>query len=197
MDAKNAERLFRRIQMLFGRGRVSQVNDTGTVQTMQVQMSDLETSDNRIRMAEFGFTSNPPAGSDALVMSVAGDRGASAVIATNHQPSRPKGLQPGETMLFSQDGKYVYLTASGGISIFANGQPVNVSGATTVTITASTEIIADTPIFKCTGDIIDNCDTNEHTIADMRAISNEHTHPVPEVEGGGDTVQSDPPNQSM
>lgn len=135
------DHLYARITMLFGRGRVTgPVDDSGTVQMMQVQMSGLEVADERYRVAEFGFTSNPPIGSDVLALHIAGDRTAGAVIGTNHQPSRPTGLQPGESMLYSQDGKHVYITASGGIAVFANGQPVNVTGATTVTVNASQEI---------------------------------------------------------
>jgi phage baseplate assembly protein V len=135
------DHLYARIAMLFGRGRITgPVDDSGTVQMVQVQKSGLEVADEQYRVAEFGFTSNPPIGSDVLTLHVAGDRTAGAVIGTNHQPSRPKNLDSGGTMIYSQDGKYVYLTASGGISVFANGQPVNVTGATTVTVNASQEI---------------------------------------------------------
>jgi phage baseplate assembly protein V len=188
-----SESIFRRIQMLLGRGRVTYVNDSGTVQKMQVLANGLVTSDNRLRLAEFGLASNPPVGSDVFFGAISGDTSNVAVVATNHQPSRPKGLQPGETMLYSQDGKYVYMTASGGISVFANGQPVNVTGATTVTITASDEVIADTPVLKCTGDIIDNCNTNTKTMAVMRQDYDEHGHPVVEVQTGSSTIISGTP----
>lgn len=187
------ERIFRRVLLAVGRGKVGPVVDTGGVQLMQVTLGPLEVRDGTPRVAEFGFTSNPPSGSDAVGLFVAGDRSNGVVVGTNHQPSRPKGLQPGETMLYSQDGKYVYMTASGGISVFANGQPVNVTGATTVTITASEEVVADTPILKCTGDIIDNCNTNTKTMAVMRQDYDEHGHPVIEVQTGSSTIISGTP----
>lgn len=188
------ERMFRRVLYSIGRGKVGPVVDSGTVQTMQVTMGPLEVRDATPRVAEFGFTSNPPSGSDAVGLFVAGDRSNGVVLGTNHQPSRPKGLQSGETMLYSQDGKFVYLTATGGISVFANGQPVNVTGATTVTINASAEIIADTLVFKCTGDIIDNYETNTDTMAGMRSKYNSHTHNVVEVQTGSSTITSTTPS---
>ncbi|MFM0243779.1 phage baseplate assembly protein V [Paraburkholderia sediminicola] len=191
------EEVFRRIQMMFGRGRVTYVDDSGSVQKVQVRLSGLETSDNRLRMMEFGFTSNPPDGTDVLALHISGDRSAGTVFATNHQQSRPRGLQGGETMLYSQDGKYVYMTASGGISVFANGQPVNVTGATTVTINASTEVLMDTPILKCTGDIIDNCNTNTDTMATMREDYDTHGHPVVNVQTGGSTITTGTPTVPM
>lgn len=189
------EEVFRRIQMMFSRGRVTYVDDSGPVQKMQVRLSGLETSDNRLRIQEFGFTSNPPIGTDVLGLHISGDRSAGTVFASNHQPSRPKGLQAGETMLYSQDGKYVYITASGGISVFANGQPVNVTGATTVTINASTEVLVNTPILKCTGDILDNCNTNTDTVAGMRTVANGHTHPILLVQTGSSNINTQPPTQ--
>ncbi len=188
-------RLARRVLLLFGRGRVATANDGGPVQLVQVQINELETIDNLSRLAEFGFTSMLPRDSDVAIAFIGGDRSNGVIVASNHQPSRPTGLLPGETMLYSQDGKYVYMTASGGISVFANGQPVNVTGATTVTITASEEIVADTPLLKCTGDILDNCNTNTRTVAEMRTVANGHTHKVVNVQGGGSTIETNPPDQ--
>lgn len=197
------EAVFRRIQMMFGRGRVTYTDDTGPVQKMQVRLSGLETSDGRVRMSEFGFTSNPPIGADVLTLHVSGDRGAGTVFATNHQQSRPRGLLAGESMLYSQDGKYVYMTAAAGITIFANGQNVVVNDAANVTVncTGVYKVVApggvefDTPLFKSSGDIIDNFATNADNMAGMRTVANGHTHPVTGIQTGSSTVTSNPPNQ--
>lgn len=192
-----ADRLARRVLLIVGRGRVSApVNDAGAVQTMQAQINDLETIDNLRRVAEFGFTSVPPQGSDVAIVFVGGDRSSGIVIATNHQGSRPKGLQAGETMIYTQDGKQIYLTASGGIKIAANGQPVEVDDATVVTIKAATKIRAETPRFECTGDIVDNCDSAGRSMASERTIFNSHTHPVPNVQLGGPGTNTNSPNQT-
>jgi len=188
-----SESLFRRIQMMLGRGRVTYVDDSGPVQKMQVRANGLVTSDARTRLPEFGHASNPPIGSDVFYGAICGDSSNVAVVGTNHQESRPRNLLPGESMLYSQDGKYVYVTASGGLSVFANGQPVNVTGATIVTVVASEKVVADTPLFQCTGDIQDNCETNPKTMALMRSEYDEHGHPVVEVQPGGSTIVSGPP----
>lgn len=197
------ERVFRRVQMLFGRGRVTMVDDSGTVQEMQVHMSDWETTDGKVRLVEFGLASNPPVGSDALVAHIAGDRGAGAVFATNHQLSRPKGLAPGETMLYSQDGKSVYITASGGFVVEAKGQNVVVNDAADVTcncsgvykVVAPGGVIFDTPLVASTGDIQDNSGSQPRTMATMRSIYDGHNHNVKNVQGGSSTVVSEAPNQ--
>lgn len=181
------EALGARVRMLVGRGRITIGNDTGGVQQQQVQLADIETGDNRPRVAEFGFTSMPPEGSDAVVVFLAGDRSAGVIIGTNHQASRPRNLKPGETMVFSLDGKCVYLSDSG-IRVDAKGQSVDVSNASVVTV--------DATLLRCTGDIQDNYETNPHTMAEMRAIYNTHDHNIEEVQIGTSTVTSKRPNQT-
>ncbi len=176
MDTATMERMFRRIQGVLGRGRVTFTDDSGPVQVMQVRSNAQEVSDKRVRMMDFGFSSNPPLGSEVLTSHIAGDKTSGAVYATNHQASRPRGLLSGESMLYSEDGKRIYLTAGGGIVVEAAGQEVTVNGATKVTIIASDSIEMDTPLLKVTGDILDNSATNTKTIAQMRTTYNGHNH---------------------
>ena len=182
--------------LVIGRGRVSApVDDSGAVQRMQVQVNELETIDGLKRVAEFGLTSVPPLGSDVSFVFIGGDRSNGMVVATNHQASRPKGLLPGETMIYTQDGKQIYLTASGCIKVAANGQAVEIDNATTVTIIAATKIRAETPLLECTGDIVDNCDTSGRSMAADRVIYDGHKHDVPNVQLGGPGTTTNPPNQ--
>jgi phage baseplate assembly protein V len=190
-----AERHYLRTMLTVRRGKISLVDDSGVIQKLQLPPSGLETRDNLPRMVEYGLTSNPPEGSDALIVNIGGDPSNGAAVGTNHQQSRPTGLQSGETMLYNGlVNVQVYLSA-GGLVVNAGGLPVAVNGATTVTITAATEILADTPIFKCTGDILDNCNSNTRTVAGMRTVANGHTHKVPNVQGGSSTIETDPPDQ--
>jgi phage baseplate assembly protein V len=139
------DRLGRRMLKAISRGWKTTGIDTGTVQFMQVQLGPQELKDSVPRVAEFGFTSNPPIGSDVIALFIGGDRSNGVVVATGHQASRPTGLQPGETMIYSQDGKSIYMTKSGGIVVNANNQSVTVNNATTVTINAANVINLETP----------------------------------------------------
>jgi len=194
---ESIQRLYQRIQHAIGRGRITTGNDAGSVQLQQVQLGPDEIKDNIPRLAEFGMTSMPPVGSDAVLVFIGGDRSNGAIIATGHQASRPTGLKVGETMLYSQDGKSIYMTASGGIVVDAKGQVVTVNNATTVTINAATKIRMVTPLLEVTGDIIDNAGTNTNTVAQMRAIYDGHTHPVVNVAGGSSTITSNVPGQKQ
>jgi phage baseplate assembly protein V len=190
------ERVARRVLMSLARALVTTVNDAGGVQMMQVKLNALETRDNTPRPVEFGLTSNPPINSDAFVVFLGGDRSNGVVLGTVHQPSRPKNLAPGETMLYSQDGKSIYLTASGGIVVEAKGQDVTVNHAARVTINAATEIDMNTPLLKVSGDILDNSGSNTRTMKQMRDVYNSHTHPVTNVQTGGSTINTNAPSQT-
>lgn len=180
-----ARQFWRRLQLALGRGRLTQTDDSGSVQTLQAQMDWGETRDGTPRLAEFGFTSRPPANSDVVLVFIAGDRSNGVAIATGHQASRPTGLQEGETMVYDLWGKSIYFTKDGGIVVDAKNTPVTVNNATTVTINAATKCRFVTPRLECTGDIIDHCDEQSHTVKNMRDLYNEHGHP-------GDSISAPP-----
>lgn len=180
------DRTARRVMSALARGLVNLVNDSSGIQFMQVKFNPLQTIDNLPRCAEYGFTSNPPEDSDAVVAFAGGDRSNGVVIATGNAKYRMKQLATGEVAIHDNIGQSIYLTASG---IVING------GGNPVTIMNTPQITADTLLFKCTGDILDNCETNTRTVAGMREVANHHTHDVPNVQGGSDMRVSDPPNQ--
>ena len=191
------QRLYQRIVLSIGRGRINTVNDAGPVQLVQVTLNDREVRDTTPRVAEFGFASNPPEGTDCILLFVGGERSNGVVIGTNHQSSRPKNLQPGEVMVFDLWGKSVYFTASGGIIVDAKNTDVTVNNATTVTINAATEVQMNTPILRVSGDVLDNCNTNQHTVAQMRSIYNGHDHVITGIQTGSSQVNSNVPAQTQ
>ena len=187
------DRLYNRMFNLIATAYFSTVDDSKNVQYAQVVLNDNERRDNTPRLAEFGFTSNPPIGSDAVVIFIGGDRSNGVIIATGDQATRPKGLASGESMQYDAFGKYIYLKADGTIEIQANGGDVNVLDAANVTVNASVKVRLVTPLLEVTGDIIDNCDTQTRTMAGMREVYDIHTHNG--VMNGID--DTDVPNQEM
>lgn len=146
------ERLYRRILMLIGRGEIKLVDDSKVVQIVQVNLGPLETRDNTPRSAEYGFASNPPAGTDCVLLFVGGDRDNGIVIATNNKGARLKNLQPGEVAIHDDQGRWIWLKR-GSIEIDAKNTPVDVNNVTVLTAKAATKIRFETPLLECTGQI--------------------------------------------
>jgi phage baseplate assembly protein V len=179
-----------------GRGRLTRVDDSGAVQFVQMQLSQSETRDRTPRIAEYGFSSNPPDGTDAVAVFLGGDRTNGVVIACGHQQYRMRGLVSGEVAISDNRGQSVYLSAAG-IVINGGGHPV--------TITNAPEVTADSPLMHCTGDIecdgniraagdiLDNSTTNAQSMAASRQTYNDHTHDVTHVQGGDSTINSSTP----
>ncbi|WP_233872526.1 phage baseplate assembly protein V [Paraburkholderia adhaesiva] len=179
-----------------GRGRLTRVDDSGPVQLVQMQLSQNETRDSTPRLCDYGFSSNPPAGADAVAVFLAGNRINGVVIACGHQEYRVRNLASGEVCVSDNRGQSVYLSASG-IVINGGGLPLK--------ITNTPEITADSPLMHCTGniecdgniaaagDILDNSGTNAQTMAAGRKTYDIHTHDVTQVQGGQSTIKSNPP----
>lgn len=124
MSADAIERLWRRMQLVVGRGRIKTGSDAGLVQTQQVQLGALEIRDNTLRIAEYGFTSMPLPGCHAVVIFVGGDRSNGVIVGTNDQNHRLKNLQPGEVAIHDDQGQSIYITRNG-IVINGGGKPIS------------------------------------------------------------------------
>jgi phage baseplate assembly protein V len=131
------ERLWIRLLLLLGRGRVTLVDDSGPVQRLQVSGSGGEVHDQVPRLAEYGHSSNPPAGSDVVMVKLGGDHSRAVVVATGHQASRPTGLPLGASVLYDNAGAKVLANADGTLQISAATQIVLQVGGTTVAITTT------------------------------------------------------------
>lgn len=187
--------LYRRAMMMLGVGRATLTNDAGGVQQIQYE-TPLEVKNNTPRLMEFGFASSLPEGADVLIAYLSGDRSNAVVIASGHKGSRKTGLNSGETILYNLWGMHVKLTETG-LEVDAVGQPVTVINSTKVTIVASEEIYADTPVLKCAGDIIDNAGSNTTTLKNLRDTYNEHDHVVRNVQSGGSSPTSEKPGEKV
>lgn len=129
------ERLWRRLQLVIGRGRVRVIDDSTPAQTLQVQLGADETKDGLPRIAEYGFTSNPPPGTDALVVFLAGERTNGVVVGTNNQQFRMRNLASGEVAIYDNRGRFVLLSAAG-IHVQGADSPITAETTSDVTATA-------------------------------------------------------------
>lgn len=129
----SVRRIVHRLHQSFAPARTTAApDDTGNVQTVQVKFSATEIRDGIPVVFHFGFAACLPVGTDVAHVTISGDRSNGAILATSHQASRPKGLKPGEAMLYSTGGQQVKCLLSGMV-IDGGGLPVKVIGDLHVT----------------------------------------------------------------
>lgn len=97
---------------MIGRAIIRAVTDTTKLQSMQVSLFKKEVSDKVDRMGEYGFSSNPPVGSEAVIVFPGGDRSHGIVIATENREHRMQ-TAPGESALYNDQSMHVHLKANG------------------------------------------------------------------------------------
>jgi phage baseplate assembly protein V len=119
---KMLEPLKRRVQLMVSRAVVNLIKDTGKIQRVQVTMLADETADDVEHFQPFGFTSHPPAGSEAIVLSVGGNRDHPVAVVISERATRFRGptdagLAAGESAIYSSIGTRVHVKADGSIAV--------------------------------------------------------------------------------
>jgi phage gp45-like len=170
-----ADRLYRRVMMMLAPVKITATDDTGPVHRVQVRAMAPEQIDNVAVLQLYGLSSHAMVGSDAMALFVSGDRSNAVIVATGNQAARMRNLKSGEVALYTDEGDFVKLS---------RGRIIEVNCGTKVRLV--------TPRLEVTGDIIDHCDEQPHTVKDMRDIYNVHTHGDVQ-NGGGTTSPPSPP----
>nr|WP_113865475.1 phage baseplate assembly protein V [Brenneria salicis]NMN90523.1 phage baseplate assembly protein V [Brenneria salicis ATCC 15712 = DSM 30166]RBP64853.1 phage baseplate assembly protein V [Brenneria salicis ATCC 15712 = DSM 30166]RLM31572.1 phage baseplate protein [Brenneria salicis ATCC 15712 = DSM 30166] len=113
----------RRLRLMVDRAVVRIVTDSLGRQNLQVQSLADETNDNVERFQNYGLSSVPPAGSEAVVVAIGGRRSGMVAIAVEDKTCRPKGLDPGDVCVYHSEGHTITLKQDGVIEI--RGKKVN------------------------------------------------------------------------
>lgn len=126
-----------RLLLMVGRAVIKAVNNSPNVQELQLAVLAGESIDKVQNFQQFGFVSNPPIGSEGIMVALGGNRENCIVIATENRQVRFKQTASGETAIYTDDGTYIHLKKAG---------QVEVKTATKVTI--------DAPLSQFKGHVI-------------------------------------------
>lgn len=154
------------------RGVVSLVKAAGAVQMMQVEGMSGERLQDAELFQQFGFTSNPPAGTMAIVLPIGGKTAHGIVIATENGNLRLKGLASGEMAIYNQWGDHVILSSD---------RRMKVISAVAVDIT--TPLVTASGDLHVQGNIVAQGDISDHgnkSMLGMRQVYNGHQHNDPQ-----------------
>lgn len=101
--------LKRKILLSVAHGLIEATKDDGPIQLVQATFLADETKNDVRKMHHFGFSSNAPAGSELIAVSVAGNREAAVIIASENREFRHKGLDEGDAIIYNKNGKLIHL----------------------------------------------------------------------------------------
>ncbi len=87
------------------RATVTLVIDSGKVQQIQVKSDDDDDVLDVEMLLPYGFSSNPPKGSDVVLVQPDGDAELSVAVSAQHGDHRPRDLEEGEACLHALDGE--------------------------------------------------------------------------------------------
>jgi phage baseplate assembly protein V len=134
----------RSIANSIARAVVNLVTDGTGIQTVQVGVMAGENVDGAERFQQYGCSSVPLAGAEAVVLFPGGSRAHPLVVAVDDRRYRPTGKPPGHACIYHHTGAIVEFTEQGDIVLTpATGRSVDLgSSAAAVPPALSTELAA-------------------------------------------------------
>lgn len=168
--------LKRRIRLMISRSVLRAADDERRIQELRLAVLEGESMDRVQRFQEYGFTSRPLPGAEAIGVAVGASRGHFVAVAVDDRRHRKRNLKEGEVALYTDEGDFILL-ARGRVMEIVAGAALNVT-APEVTVTATTQVTIDTPQMRVTGDLSVDGEVSDHsgTVQGVRDTYNGHTH---------------------
>lgn len=112
--------ILNRLSMIVARGVLELVRDTKGIQAVKLDLLAEENRDNVERFQQYGFTSNPLAGAECVVLFQGGNREHGLVVSVDDRRFRLKNLQSGEVALYTDEGDMIHFKRGREIRVVAN-----------------------------------------------------------------------------
>lgn len=186
MDSR-IKRALGKIRLAF-RGVLNLVDSSGPVQLVHVEGLSNEPLPDVELFQHYGYTSNPPADTMAIILPIGGKTSHSIIVATEHGSYRLKNLETGEVAIYTDEGDSIILKRGHVIEVTTQTFRVNAStaielNAPTITGNASASIELNTPTVAASADVTAQGEIRDHgskTMSGMRGVFNGHTHTDPQ-----------------
>lgn len=118
----------RRLRSMANRAQVTGVVESLQRQNLQLQIENDEAVDDIERFQNYGMTSHPPVGSEAVVMALKGSLDQRVAVAVEKKDLRPKG-EPNDVIVYHAEGHNMRLTSNGKIIVTATDVIFNASNS--------------------------------------------------------------------
>lgn len=105
--------LKRRVMLMVGRAVLQLIDDAWKIQQLQLTGLAGEVLEKVERFQEYGFTSVPLPGAEAVLLAVGGDRAHGLVVGVEDRRYRLTGLEGGEVAIYDDQGQKVHIKRNG------------------------------------------------------------------------------------
>ncbi|HEY9105215.1 MAG TPA: phage baseplate assembly protein V [Roseateles sp.] len=129
--------LAQRVQLMVSRAVVELVNDATRLQALQVSLLADELRGDVERFQDYGFTSHPRPGAEAVAVCVGGSRDHVVIVAVDDRRYRLVGLEEGEVAIYTDEGDHIVIKRGG-----------------TIEVLAATKVDVRTPLVECSGNLV-------------------------------------------
>lgn len=180
--------LANKLRSMLGLGIVKLINDSTGIQQLQVSVFDGEVRSSVNRYQNYGFSSCPRDGAQAVLASLGGNRGHLIALVVDDARYRPRGKQDGEVFMYHYAGDYIALL---------NGRNIHIECGGEVTVHAADRVTIDAPEAAFTGNVLIEGDLDLQGNATLRAdadVAGTLTGDV--VQDGGGVVLGTHPHTS-
>lgn len=157
--------LKRKVALGISRAILKAVQDSAKIQRVQIALHKDEVRDSVERFQQYGFTSHPILGAEAITLFLGGDRSHGIVIAVDDRRYRLVGLSEGEVALYSDEGDYIK---------FKRGNVIEVH-TPKATFSGDVEIAGKLDVTKDITSLEDIRD-RDGEMGEMRNVYNPHNH---------------------
>lgn len=99
--------ILRKLANIIARAELALADDSGTRQTVQARVLAGEVLDHIDRPQDYGFTSHPHPGAEAVLVFRNGNRSDGICVAVDDRRYRLKGLEAGEVAMYDDQGNHI------------------------------------------------------------------------------------------
>lgn len=107
------------IRSMLRRARVLKVYDDGTQQKLDLGVLKKERPEKIVRVLPHGFSSNPNAEAEGILLQLGGRSDRSLFFGGEHKDYRQKNLKTGQAVLYDDKGNVVFAKGADGLAVHA------------------------------------------------------------------------------
>ena len=129
-----------KVSLLVGRAILAAVNDAEMTQKLKLSLLSDEVATDVERFEEYGFSTYPLEGAEAVAAFLNGNRDHGIVLCVHDRRHRPQDMEEGEVKLYTHEGAHLWLKQDRNLELSGNDMLVQLSGGATVEVSGDATV---------------------------------------------------------